>query len=70
MKDKLVAHRGDMTTYPENSLLALQAAAELGFSYVELDIQLSKDSKPIVIHDETLLRTTGINRGCKRYNSR
>ena len=54
-----------MTTYPENSLLALQAAAELGFSYVELDIQLSKDSKPIVIHDETLLRTTGINRDVK-----
>ena len=51
-----------MTTYPENSLLALRAAAELGFSYLELDIQLSKDLKPIVMHDENIVRTTGINK--------
>ena len=62
MKNKLVAHRGDMTTYPENSLLALRAAAELGFSYLELDIQFSKDLTPIVIHDENLVRTTGIDK--------
>lgn len=62
MKKKLVAHRGDMTTYPENSLSALRAAAELGFTYLELDIQLSKDLKPIVIHDENIVRTTGIDK--------
>lgn len=61
MKDRLVAHRGDMTTYPENSLLALRAAAELDFKYLELDIQFSKDLTPFVIHDENLIRTTGIN---------
>ncbi len=62
MKNRLVAHRGDMTTYPENSLLALRAAAELGFNYLELDIQFSKDQTPFVIHDENLVRTTGINK--------
>lgn len=57
-----MAHRGDMTAYPENSLMAFRAAAELGFSYMELDIQLSKDLVPIVIHDENLVRTTGVNK--------
>jgi glycerophosphoryl diester phosphodiesterase len=62
MKNRLVAHRGDMTAYPENSLLALRAAAELGLINIELDIQLSKDLKPIIIHDENLVRTTGIEK--------
>ena len=61
MKKRLVAHRGDMKTYPENSLLALNEAAKLGFSYIELDIQLSSDYRPIVIHDDNLLRTTGVS---------
>ncbi len=59
--NRLIAHRGDMTTYPENSALAFQKAAMLGFQYLELDIQFSKDLEPIVIHDESLSRTTGIN---------
>ncbi len=58
-----------MTTYPENSLLAIQAAAELGFSYIELDIQLSKDYVPIVIHDKNLKRTTGINKNVRDLTS-
>ena len=62
MKNRLIAHRGDMASYPENTLLALRAAVELGFSYIELDVQFSKDLTPIVIHDENLARTTGINR--------
>jgi glycerophosphoryl diester phosphodiesterase len=69
MKDRLVAHRGDMTTYPENSLLALCSAAQLGFRYIELDIQFSKDDVPIVIHDENLVRTTGINKKVSECSS-
>ncbi|MFK7814755.1 MAG: glycerophosphodiester phosphodiesterase family protein [Gammaproteobacteria bacterium] len=69
MKDRLVAHRGDMATYPENSLLALCAAAKLGFKYIELDIQLSKDNLPIVIHDDNLVRTTGINKSVYESSS-
>lgn len=62
MKNRLVAHRGDMNTYPENSLLALTKAAELGFKYIELDVQVSKDLTPMVIHDDNLVRTTGIDK--------
>ncbi len=63
--NRLVAHRGDMSTYPENSMLAFQAAIELGFTYVELDIQLSRDRVPIVIHDDNLKRTTGIDKNVR-----
>ena len=69
MKNRLVAHRGDMTTYPENSLLALKAAADLGFTFIELDIQLSRDLKPIVIHDDNLVRTTGINKDVRNFTA-
>lgn len=63
--NRLVAHRGDMSTYPENSMLAFQAAIELGFTYVELDIQLSKDKVPIVIHDDNFKRTAGIDKNVR-----
>ena len=63
--NRLVVHRGDMSTYPENSMLAFQAAIELGFTYVELDIQLSRDRVPIVIHDDNLKRTTGIDKNVR-----
>jgi len=69
LKDRLIAHRGDMTTYPENSLLAFQAAAELGFKNIELDIQLSKDHMPIVIHDENLYRTAGVGQLVRNLSS-
>ena len=65
MKRRLIAHRGDMTSYPENSLLAIQAAVNLGFTYIEIDIQLSKDAVPIVIHDDNLQRTVGINKNIR-----
>ena len=67
MKNRLVAHRGDMNSYPENSLLAFTKAAELGYKYLELDIQFSKDRVPIVIHDENLIRTTGIDKNLHEY---
>jgi len=62
MKNRLIAHRGDMTTYPENTLLALTEAAKLGYLYLELDVQFSKDLTPFVIHDDNLLRTTGVDK--------
>lgn len=62
MKNRLIAHRGDMTSYPENTMIAIESALDLGLSYIEIDIQLSKDHVPMVIHDDSLLRTTGINK--------
>ena len=52
------AHRGASGIMPENTLASFQKAAELGADGVELDIQLTKDGELVVIHDETVDRTT------------
>jgi len=54
----IIAHRGDSTSAPENTLAAFQSALNLGAHGIELDVRLSSDGVPIVIHDETLDRTT------------
>jgi glycerophosphoryl diester phosphodiesterase len=56
---QLVAHRGNALDCPENTLTSLSSALELGARWLELDVQLSRDQLPIVIHDHELLRTTG-----------
>lgn len=53
-----IAHRGASGTAPENTLAAFAAALDLGVDAVELDCQLSADGELVVIHDETLERTT------------
>lgn len=53
------AHRGDSHACPENTLAAFAAAIAAGADGVEFDVQLSRDGVPVVIHDETLERTTG-----------
>lgn len=56
---KIWAHRGCSQRYPENTVMALKKAAELqGLTGIELDIQLTKDGYPVVIHDERVDRTT------------
>ena len=57
----IVAHRGlhGGGDLPENSLPAFRAARRAGFTWVECDVWASADGEPIVIHDETLDRTTG-----------
>ncbi len=54
----LVAHRGDWRNAPENSLLSIQMAIDIGVDIVEIDVQRTKDGKLILMHDETLERTT------------
>jgi len=54
----LCAHRGAMDTHPENTLPALQEAARLGAQMIEFDIQLTKDSMMIIMHDDGVDRTT------------
>ena len=56
----LVAHRGNAAEFPENTLPAFVSALELGVRFLELDVHLSRDGVPVVIHDHTLLRTTGL----------
>jgi glycerophosphoryl diester phosphodiesterase len=55
---KIFAHRGCSGSYPENTLLAFRAAAELPITGVEFDVQLSKDGEVVVIHDTKVNRTT------------
>jgi glycerophosphoryl diester phosphodiesterase len=57
----LIAHRGGSLEAPENTLAAFRHAIELGMRYVELDVQMSSDGEMVVIHDETLDRTTNGN---------
>ncbi|MFF9375140.1 glycerophosphodiester phosphodiesterase [Streptomyces griseoluteus] len=54
----VVAHRGASAYAPENTLSAIDKAARLGFSWVENDVQRTKDGKLVVIHDDSLARTT------------
>jgi glycerophosphoryl diester phosphodiesterase len=56
---QVVAHRGYASRYPENTLLALRAALDAGAAFVEVDVLLSADGVPVLMHDATLLRTAG-----------
>lgn len=54
----VIAHRGFSGVAPENTLSAFNKAIEVGSDMVELDVRFSKDGELVVIHDETLERTT------------
>lgn len=55
---RIIAHRCGGALAPENTLAGLRLAARLGCLAVEFDVMLSKDGVPLLIHDETLERTT------------
>ena len=52
------SHRGDWQNYPENSLEAVYSAVLLGADCIEIDIRLTADHIPVLMHDATLKRTT------------
>jgi len=52
------AHRGASTRAPENTLAAFEEAIRLGVDAIELDVHLSADGVPVVLHDDTVDRTT------------
>ncbi len=54
----IIAHRGFRARYPENTLAAFQAAVDIGADMIELDVTLTQDRQLVVIHDDTLDRTT------------
>lgn len=54
----VLAHRGSSGNAPENTLTAFSLACEEGADAIELDVHLSKDDQVVVIHDESLNRTT------------
>jgi len=54
----VIAHRGASGTAPENTLAAFRRAVEIGADMIELDVQLTRDGAVVVLHDDTLERTT------------
>ena len=53
-----ISHRGDRFQYPENTLAAFESSLRLGADYVEVDTRTTADGYLVVIHDETVDRTT------------
>ncbi len=54
----VIAHRGNSSHVPENTLHAFDEAVALGVDALELDVRLTRDGTPVVIHDATVNRTT------------
>lgn len=54
----LWAHRGASASAPENTMAAFRAAESAGVDGIEFDVRLSRDGVPVVIHDDTVDRTT------------
>ena len=51
-------HRGDFIHYPENSIEGIISAVKMGADNIEIDVQLTRDGIPVLMHDDTLNRTT------------
>jgi glycerophosphoryl diester phosphodiesterase len=59
---RVIGHRGAATYAPENTLESLREAGRRGAAWVEFDVRLSRDGVAILLHDDSLKRTTGIDR--------
>lgn len=59
---QIYGHRGASGLAPENTLDAFRAALELGVDGIELDVRATADGRPVIIHDQSLRRTAGVER--------
>ncbi len=59
-KPWVVAHRGASAYAPENTIPAFALAAQQGATFVEFDLQLTKDKRVVCLHDNSLERTTDV----------
>ncbi|MBW7886681.1 MAG: glycerophosphodiester phosphodiesterase, partial [Caldilineaceae bacterium] len=55
---QLIAHRGYSGPYPENTRVAIEAAMRLGVDMVEVDVRITRDGVPVLLHNVTLDETT------------
>lgn len=67
--DNFVAHRGLQYKYPENSLIGIIAAIEAGACNVEVDVQFSRDGVPMLYHDHSLQRISGVDASVVDYDA-
>jgi glycerophosphoryl diester phosphodiesterase len=61
MQSILIGHRGEPSSYPENSLVGFEAVLQAGAAYIETDVQLSADGVPVLNHDPDVVKLTGQN---------
>lgn len=62
---KVIGHRGAMAYAPENTLEGFREAKRRGAAWVEIDVKLTADNVPILMHDDSLKRTMGVDRLAK-----
>lgn len=62
---EIIAHRGASADAPENTMAAFRLARAQGAQWIELDVMLSGDLKPVVLHDETMHRTASDERAVR-----
>ena len=63
----VAGHRGAKSLYPENTMLSYIKAIELGVDQLEIDVNITKDGEPVLIHDLTLDRTTDKKGAVREY---
>lgn len=61
-RDQLVAHRGDLSRFPENSLQGFEQLIDQGAKLLELDLQMTADNVPVLHHDKSMKRILGVDR--------
>ena len=59
IKTTMINHRGFSNKAPENTLSAYRLSAEKGYKFVECDVTFTADGVPVLLHDDTVDRTTG-----------
>ncbi len=59
-RPRVIAHRGASAVAPENTLAAITAAVRKGADAVEVDVQVTSDGVPVLLHDDSLARTTDV----------
>lgn len=70
MPIRWIAHRGDMSHHPENTLISLAFALKNSTDAIEFDIQMNTDNDFIVIHDDNFQRTSGIRKSVLNINTK
>ncbi len=63
---QVTSHRGYSARYPENTLVAIEGAIEAFADVVEMDVRVTQDNQFVILHDDNLIRTTGINASVTR----
>ena len=59
---QVIGHRGAMAYAPENTIASFREAKKRGVAWVEIDVKLTADGVPVVMHDDSLKRTMGVDR--------